>query len=235
MSAYLYDRALVEKFKKWTSSSKTQVYGPSETRRLYEIMADETTDSVKLPMIAISRDAGYEIINDGRTRRPLSYDGIDRAYDEKTNSMQIVNAIPISLVYQIDVYTRKWEEADILMRNLVFNIVNYPAMKISIPGADMEHTARIQLGSTTINDNSNISERFIEGNLTVLSATISIDDAYLWDVRQHRNAEVEIRIDDTYEVRNYICQDCGHLEQSFLTPSICPMCGGESWKRQSDI
>ena len=235
MSAYLYDRALVEKFKKWTSSSKTQVYGPSETRRLYEIMADETTDSVKLPMIAISRDAGYEIINDGRTRRPLSYDGIDRAYDEKTNSMQIVNAIPISLVYQIDVYTRKWEEADILMRNLVFNIVNYPAMKISIPDADMEHTARIQLGSNTINDNSNISERFIEGNLTILSATISIDDAYLWDVRQHRNAEVEIRIDDTYEVRNYICQDCGHLEQSFLTPSICPMCGGESWKRQSDI
>lgn len=235
MSAYLYDRALVEKFKKWTSSSKTQIYGPSETRRLYEIIADETTDSVKLPLIAISRDAGYEIINDGRTRRPLSYDGIDRSYDEQTNSMIIVNAIPISLVYQIDVYARKMEEADILMRNLVFNIVNYPAMKISVPDADMEHTARIQLGSTTINDNSNISERFIEGNLTVLSATISIDDAYLWDVRQHRNAEVEIRIDDTYEVRNYICQDCGHLEQSFLTPSICPMCGGESWKRQSDI
>ena len=108
MSTYLYDEALIKKFKNWTSSSKTQIYGPSETRRLYEIIADSTTDSeIKLPMIAIVRDMGYEIINDGTTRRSLSYDGVDREYNEKTNSMKIINAIPISLTYQIDGYARK--------------------------------------------------------------------------------------------------------------------------------
>lgn len=234
MSAYLYDKAILEKFKKWTSSSKTHVYGPSETRRLFEIIADEGTDSkIKLPMITISRDAGYEIIDEGRTRRPLSYDGIDRLYDEKTNSMKIVNAIPISITYQVDVYARKWEEADILMRNLIFNIVNYPAMEIYVPDADMKHTARISLGSNTVNDNSNISERFIEGNLTILSVIVSIDDARLWDVRQHRNAEIEIRIDDTYEVKNYLCLDCGYVYQGFEIPTVCPICGGKSWKRQT--
>lgn len=234
MSSYLYDKALVEKFKKWTSSSKTQVYGPSETRRLFELIADENADAkIKLPLISISRDMGYEIINEGRTRRPLSYDGIDRSYDEETNSMKIVNAIPISLTYQIDVYARRAEEADILMRNLIFNIVNYPAMTVSVPDADMKHTARISLGSNTINDNSNMSERFIEGNLTVMSVIISIDDAYLWDVRQHRNAEIEIRIDDTYEVRNFVCLDCGYVYQSFETPIVCPICGGTSWKQQN--
>lgn len=232
MSAFLYDKALVEKFKKWTSSSKTQVYGPSETRRLYEIIADSTTDSeIKLPIIAISRDMGYEITNAGTTRRPLSYDGVDREYNEETNSMKIINAIPISITYQIDVYARKAEEADILMRNLVFNIVNYPAMEISIPDADLNHTARISLSSSTITDNSNMSERFIEGNLTVLSAIISIDDAYLWDVRQHRNAEIEIRIDDTYESRRYVCLNCGYIYEGFETPTKCPVCGETNWEK----
>ena len=73
---------------------------------------------------------GYEIINSGTTRRPLSYDGLTRSHDSQTKSAKIVNVIPISLVYQIDVYARLAEEADILMRNLVFNIVNYPAITI---------------------------------------------------------------------------------------------------------
>lgn len=237
MSAYLYDKALVEKFKKWTSSSKTQVYGPSETRRIFEVIADSTTDSeIKLPFIAISRDMGYEITNSGTTRRPLSYDGLTRSHDSQTKSAKIVNVIPISLVYQIDVYARLAEEADILMRNLVFNIVNYPAITIDVPDADMQHTARISFASSTIDDNSNMSERFIEGNLTVLSAKISIEDAYLWDVRQHRDAEIEIVIDDLYETKTYVCQTCGHILETnaFELPKFCPICGDNNWKRKNE-
>lgn len=234
MSAFLYDKALVEKFKNWTSRSKTQVFGPSETRRLFEVIADSTTDSkIKLPIIAITRDMGYEIINEGTTRRPLSYDGVDRSYDAESNSMKIINAIPISLTYQVDVYARRAEEADILMRNLVFNIVNYPAMEISIPDADLNHTARISFASRTITDNSNMSERFFEGNMTVLSAIIAIDDAYLWDVRQHRNAEVEIRIDDTYESRSYTCLNCNYVYTGYETPDFCPICGKKKWEKNN--
>lgn len=233
MSAYLYDKALVEKFNKWTSNSKTQIYGPSETRRLFEVIADESDDSkIKLPFIAISRDMGYEIINDGTTRRPLSYDGANLVHYYDTKSTKILNAIPISLQYQVDVYARHAEEADILMRNLVFNIVNYPAMTVEIPDADMEHTARISFSSKIITDNSNMPERFIEGNLYVLSASISIDDAYLWDVRQHRDAEIEVRIDDQYESRKYICLSCGYIYEGYDQPVACPICGKRKWKRQ---
>ncbi len=201
MSTYLYDKALVEKFKKWTSTSKTQVYGPSETRRMFEVIADETTDSeIKLPLITITRDRGYEIINSGTTRRPLSYDGPTRSHSEEQKTSKIINAIPIGITYQIDVYARMAEEADIIMRNLIFNIINYPAMTVNIPDAEMEHTARIAIASPSITDNSNMAERFIEGNMTVLSVVINITDAYLWDVRQHRDAEIEIRIDDQYEM-----------------------------------
>ena len=125
------------------------------------------------------------------------------SHNEEKKTSRILNAIPISLVYQIDVYARLAIEADILMRNLVFNIINYPAFEVDIPDAGFCHTARIEFASNTIDDNSNEPERFIEGNFTKLSAKISIEDAYLWDVRQHRDAEIEIKIDDTYENRNY--------------------------------
>jgi rubrerythrin len=231
MSTYLYDEAIVKKFKNWTSTSKTQIYGPSETRRLFEIIADKTTDSkIKLPFISINRELGYDIINDGTTRRPLSYDGVNRMYDPSTKTMTIMNAIPITIRYQVNVYARYAQEADILMRNLIFNIVNFPAMTIDVPAADQEHTARISIADTTIRDTSNIAERFIEGNLTCLSISIEIRDAYLWDVRKHRDAEIELRIDDIYENKNFECLSCGFIYQGYIPPAACPMCGENNWQ-----
>lgn len=109
-----------------------------------------------------------------------------------------IRAIPISISYQLDVYTRYAKEADILMRNLIFNIINYPGFTISIPKVNLEHTARLVLNDV-IEDNSSIPERFIEGNMTRLTANISVDNARLWDIRELRNTEIEIILDDTYE------------------------------------
>lgn len=109
-----------------------------------------------------------------------------------------IRAIPISISYQLDVYARYAKEADLLMRNLVFNIINYPGFTISIPKANLTHTARLVLGDS-IDDNSNVPERFVEGNFTRLTANITVDNARLWDTRKLRNAEIEIVLDDTYE------------------------------------
>ena len=111
---------------------------------------------------------------------------------------ETIRAIPISISYQLDVYARYAKEADLLMRNLVFNIINYPGFTISIPKANLIHTARIVLGDS-IDDNSNVPERFVEGNFTRLTANITVDNARLWDTRKLRNAEIEIVLDDTYE------------------------------------
>lgn len=206
MATFLYDEGLVNKFKSWVKNTEVQIYGPNETSRMFEVMADKSDDEpIKLPIIQIERDRGFEIINDGTTKRPLSYDGktinIDSRYGDT------LNAIPISIAYQINVYTRYAKEADILVRNLIFNVINYPAFDIVVPKvvihnsdgttSDMIHTARMQFASNTIQDNSNERERFIEGNYTKLSFLIQINDAYLWDLREHRTAEIEIRIDDS--------------------------------------
>lgn len=193
MSTALYDTALVNKIKGWINETQLQVYGPNETSRMFEVMADTSDDSpIKLPFISISRDRGFKIINEGTTRRPLSYDGATIGVDETGAYSKVLNAIPISIEYQIDVYTRYAEEADILIRNLIFNFVNYPTLSIDIPKVDtFNHTARITLGDS-ITDNSDIKERFVTGNLTRLSLNISIDDAYLWDVRKLHNVDIDL-------------------------------------------
>lgn len=204
MSTFLYDEALVKKFKLWTQSTEIKIYGPNETSRMFEVMADEDDDKpIKLPIIQIERDRGFEIINDGTTKRPLSYDG--KVFNSDIRYGDTLNAIPISIAYQINVYARYAKEADILIRNLIFNVINYPSFDIIVPkvvvdrggeNKDFIHTSRMAFASATIQDNSNERERFIEGNYTKLSFLIQIDDAYLWDLREHRTAETEIRIDD---------------------------------------
>lgn len=268
MATYIYDEALLKKLKYWTQASNIHVYGVEETRNLFEVIADESKEDspIELPIISLRRNRGYNIVEGGTTKRPLSYDGFaisDQEFDNygdaqdfcKENNlselviqpksfwldghkfrtyeeaeeycqeygldpddvhtatwekyyikstdihpsyMESIRAIPISISYQLDVYSRYAKEADLLMRNLVFNIINYPGFTISIPKANLTHTARLVLGDS-IEDNSNIPERFIEGNLTRLTANITVDNARLWDTRKLRNAEINIVFDDTYE------------------------------------
>lgn len=206
MSTFLYDEAIVRKFKSWTHNSEIEIFGPNETSRVFEVIADKNEDKpIKLPLIYIERDRGFNIINNGTTRRPLSYDGKDLYVDEKQSI--ILNAIPISISYQVNVYTRYAKEADILVRNLIFNVINYPGLEITVPKAqvydketgepkDFVHTARMEFANTEIQDNSNEKERFIEGNYTKLSFLILINDAYLWDTREYRTADIEILVED---------------------------------------
>lgn len=95
-----------------------------------------------------------------------------------------LNAIPIQINYQLDIYTRYLAEADAYTRNFVFNIINYPTLQVQIPynGMFLEHTANIRI-SENIEDLSSIPERLIAGQFTRLALNINIDDAYLWDTR----------------------------------------------------
>lgn len=207
MSTAIYDKALLEKIKNWTSTTKLNVLGVNETTRLFEILGDTEDDKpITLPMITLSRNRGFNIINAGTTKRMMSYEGVSidhTVYNEGTedaySTTKSVQAIPVSLSYQLDVYTRFAEEADILVRNLVFNIINYPSFEVEIPNSNgMVHTARITLNDT-IDDNSDVPERFTIGNFTRLSLIITVDDAYLWDTRELHDVAIDLILDDSNE------------------------------------
>ena len=188
MSTRFYDEALVNKLKYWTKNSDVHIYSPSETRKLFEVIADLTDDQpIKLPIICIRRSGGFTIKN--TNRQPISYQGRTIAKSDKRVMFQ--NAVPIELIYQIDVYTRYYEECDEFVRNLIFNIINFPQLDIQIPylNQNIQHQSTLQL-MDSIDDNSDVPERFVSGNFTRLTINIHVPDAYLWDIRVKDTASV---------------------------------------------
>lgn len=189
MATYLYDEALVNKIKAWTQHTDIHVYGPGETSRLFETLSDVNNDEpIKLPLISISRPGGFTVTNPNK--QPLSFDGITKEASYEKSLM--INAIPIEISYQIDVYTRYQKEADEFVRNLIFNIINFPVVTIKIPynNADIEHDSSLQLQGE-IEDNSDVPERIVSGQFYRYTLNVSLSDAYLWDIRVRDNVHVE--------------------------------------------
>lgn len=196
MSVGLYDEALLKKLQNWTRDTNVSIVGPQETRRLFQKIADETNDSpIKLPLISIKRPGGFTVLQTGK--RPMSFDGM--TLDATHEIAKQLNAIPIGISYQIDVYARYFEEADQYARNIVFNIINYPKLQVSIPynNENYIHDSNIRM-NPEVEDNSDIPERLISGQFTRYTIKIDIDDAYLWDVRYRDVYSIEV----SYEVKD---------------------------------
>lgn len=192
MAVYLYDDALTEKIRKWTEKTDLHIYPPDDVQRLIEVTASQNDDTIKLPILSISRVGGYEIIN--KNKRPLTYDGLMTCSDE--NKSTSLNAIPINITYQFDVWTRYMKEADVYMRSLIYNIINYPKLTVTLPynsvvdteDKKLTHNSNIRLISDVIDTSTN--NRLSFGQFTRLSVRVSIDDAYLWDTRVRNNIKM---------------------------------------------
>lgn len=188
MSIKLYDDALLQKLRRWTLETSVTLTGVNESTRLFTTIADTTNDkSIQLPLIALSRPGGFVI--EEKYKQPKSYNGARIAYNEQRSAK--LNAIKISIPYQIDIYTRYQEEADEYIRNIVFNIINYPLLNIEIPyhSLGLSHDSNIRLASD-VEDNSDIPERLISGQFKRYTIEIVIDDAYLFDVKVKDNLRI---------------------------------------------
>jgi hypothetical protein len=133
------------------------VLKPNEVSRLFQIKVDQENDRpLKLPMISISRDPSVNLQINHKTS--LTCDGKNLSSNEQQTIK--LDAIPIDIKYQLDIYTQRYEEGDEYIRNMVYNLINYPKLKIEIPYNDthIEHIANIFI-DPSITDNSDISER----------------------------------------------------------------------------
>lgn len=195
MSAELYDTALLNKLNSWMANVPLHIYGVSDTKRLFETIAYESKDkAIQLPIVCLRRKQGYTILKPNRV--PLQTQGVRLKSDKGTT--RVLRAIPINIEYQLDVYCRLYSEADSYMRELIFNLINYPRVSVTIPYKDenYEHYSNVRVAQE-VEDNSDVPERLISGQFTRLSLNLTIDDAYLWDVADKHtlrieNAEVEV-------------------------------------------
>lgn len=184
MSLALYDKAFVKKLNKITENTNIHVYSPDDTRRLFEIIADESDDKpLKLPIVCLRRQDGYTIREMGNNPRSKNSLKLTQTNDQSGSSIQL-NVIPISINYQIDIFSRKLEEADAIAREMVFILTNSPSLIVTVPynDIDLEHKSNVVLGGN-VRDNSSISERLISGQFTRFTIDCSVSDAYLFDTR----------------------------------------------------
>lgn len=189
MALRYYDEALLNKIKNWVKDPNMRITGPDETRRLFEYMVDVTNDEpIKLPLIALRRGRGITL--QSVNKRPLTFDGITIEAN-KEKSIQL-NGIPVTISYQLDIYTRYFAECDEYVRNFLFNFINFPKLTINIPyeGTNLVYDANITL-NTSIEDNSDIPERLVAGQFTRFTFTFEINDAYMFSVPIRDNVSVD--------------------------------------------
>lgn len=214
MSLTLYDRAITEKFKHWILDDKMIVLPPDDTRAFFEWRADTSNDKpLTLPFISINRNRDATIRDTGK--KPMSYQG--KVFNSSQGVSDHLNAIPISLSYNINIYTRTLEEADEYMRNFVFNIINYPSIIIKIPynNSPLAYTSYMKL-QETISDNSDIPERLVHGQFSRITLGVELNDAYLFSYNKRnipRITDVQISniVVETSDTENNI-QDVDNIK-----------------------
>ena len=179
MAVKYYDEALYNKIHNWfPEDSKMTILKVDDTLENFRIRADKGNDKpIELPFINISRDKSFEILRLGRT--PLSCSG--RIVLKGSEKAIPLNAIPISLSYQIDIYTQRYSEADVYLREIIFNLINHPRLTINVPYNDInfKHYGTVRL-LADVQDNSDIPERLFKTQFTRWTLNITIDDAYLF-------------------------------------------------------
>ncbi len=191
MAVSYYDEALYKKITSWFKKDKNSVkiLKPEETLRMLQVKGDIKNDKpLTLPFIAISREPNIAILY--TNKKPMSFDGL--VVKQNENKSQPINGIPISINYQIDIYTKMYEQADAYVREFVFHLINHPRLEIEIPYNNIKyiHESNVRLNSP-IQDNSDIPQRLYSGEFTRWTITITIDDAYLFSSPIEDNISIE--------------------------------------------
>ena len=119
MACRYYDDLMVKKLQRWLpEASGLRVLKPNETKKLFELTASDNNDrGFQLPLITLSRDTSITLLS--TVKNPKSFDGLKIDHKEamlggkaiKTHTAQL-NVLPIKLVYQLDIYTKTYEEGD---------------------------------------------------------------------------------------------------------------------------
>jgi hypothetical protein len=207
MAIRYYDDLIITKLQRWIPEASTlRVLHPDETKKLFELTADDTKDrTFKLPLIALSRKDELELLT--TVKNPKSYDGLRllptsqltdfsqlkgeayrRAVASIPESTPLYNVLPIRPEYQLDIYAKTAEECEEYVRNFLFKLINNPYMRIEIPYNDLklEHSCYIRVLSNVANTSA-ITERIFSGQFTRWTIQFELHDAFLFSIPYKRN------------------------------------------------
>ena len=189
MACRYYDEALTKKIKDAImTNDKILVLSPEESsEELFSTKADLNHDNLSLPMISLIRKRDIDILN--TNKKPLTYDGIRLQFYDKDGKLVQgdkalkLNAIPLKLEYQLDIYTLKEYEADEFAREFLFFFINNPRLTIQLPynGVKATHNSTVRVETPLVN-NSDIPQKLFKDQFYRYSLNLYVDDAYYFSI-----------------------------------------------------
>lgn len=189
---YLYDEALLNKIRNWVGDPNITITGPDDSNSLFTYRADQSQkDMIELPLINLSRMTPITL--ETTNKKPLSFRG--HRYRSNEENTSVLDAIPMDLRYQLDIFTRHRRENDDMLREFIFKIVNNPTLELEIPfQSEKSHVFNMRL-ENNVEDNSDIPEHLINGEYFRSTLVIYIDDAYLFDYKNKPNYKIEADVE----------------------------------------
>lgn len=190
---YLYDNAIVDKFRSLFKDSRITVQPPENAIRY---VAQLSNDDVKFPLISLNRTSWS--LRSGDISWAQSRTGIANRLNPD-NTISVMRAIPIQMEYQLDVYTVDRLTNDEIYRELIFYFIKNPTLEVEIPyTVDNKHVFNLDI-NPDITDNSDTVEHVNKGVLYRYTSTWVVKDAYLFEGTDEYNRVARIRIEDKEE------------------------------------
>ena len=188
MSVTLYDDALMKKFTSLLKDNRIKILAPEETTEYFQqLLAEQKDKPITLPLVTLTRSSTINLINPHKSM--MTYDGFMIGSTVDT-SIQ-VDAVPMELTYDIDIYAKEFKQVDAYIRNLVFDLIVHPNVKIVLPynDANLEMWSHIRL-LPAIEDRSSIPNRIVHDQFKRWSITFTIDDAYFYSLPYKKNVSI---------------------------------------------
>lgn len=200
MSVYLYDNAIVNRIRTILGSNSIHIIPPEKafTKSLVE------EDDPIFPGVSIYRPS-YSLSTLGKTM--TGYRVGRQEYSETLGQIISTKSIPISINYQVDVFTRFREQNDELTKELLWFFTLYPQHKITLKYDEYEKTVEFNvfLGED-ITDNSDISDFENRGQYYRTSFYLTVDAAQLFLLNPSEEPKLEVTI-ESYDLKGNLLDE----------------------------
>lgn len=203
VSVYAYDRAIVEDFRARFRNTKNNEVNPNvqigSSDRMFSILGQLDNDHVILPFISLQR-LDWQLNLDRQGYQTFIGDKIFTRVNEDNRKIQVrAQVIPITINYQLSVYSKDRVTNDALIREILFYYHLRPSLLVYVGhGLNIAHKFNIYFNSG-IEDNSDIANHENRGTYFRQDLSFYVSDAYLWRANYQNVVKIDANTNFYYE------------------------------------
>ena len=203
VSVYAYDRAIVEDFRARFKNTKNNEINPNvqigPADRMFNILGQLDDDKVVLPFISLQR-TDWQLNLDRPGYQTFIGEKVFKRVNENNQIIEVrAQVIPITINYQLSVWSKDQVTNDALVREFLFYYHLRPSLLVYVGhGLNIAHKFNIYFNSG-IENNSDIANHINRGVYFRQDLSFYTDDAYLWRANYQNVVKIDPNINFYYD------------------------------------